>query len=454
MFFLPFLQSNAHHGLLGRFVYQAPMDRITGSVSSDAADETDININKPSNVSVANDSEEFSTSDGHSVASKASSADSVEKSGQNLSSDFSATTNSSSEKNQKKNTGSKNGRILAGQGFSMDLRNKIDQDAPDYLREFLNYMLTIKGRSANTVESYYLDLRVFFRFLKVYQGIAPLDQFHEILISDFPLERIKKIRLPDIYAYLNFCMRTLGNGDQARARKSSCLRTFFKYLHKMNYIPENPTKDLELPAIKKRLPKHLTLNESIEVLEHVESDFPARDFCMLTFFLNCGMRVSELVGINISSIQENALRIIGKGNKERIVFLNQSCMNALSAHLEERRKLPEIKEIDALFLSRTGRRISKRRVQQIVEYNLKKNGLVGYSTHKLRHTAATLLYQHGYVDIRVLKELLGHASLSTTEIYTHVSNEQVADAVGKSPLQDADPSSAKKKPVKISNEEE
>ncbi len=213
----------------------------------------------------------------------------------------------------------------------------------------------------------------------------------------------------------------------------------------MNYVKDNPTKDLEMPSIPKRLPKHLTLNESMNVLENVESDFPARDFCMLTFFLNCGMRVSELVSINLFSIQEQNLRIIGKGNKERSVFLNDSCMEALQNYMTERQKITVIKEPNALFLSRNGSRISKRRVQQIVEYNLKKNGLFGYSTHKLRHTAATLLYQYGHVDIRILKELLGHASLSTTEIYTHVSNEQIEEAVSKSPLKSVHPSSATKK---------
>ena len=331
-------------------------------------------------------------------------------------------------------------RVLQSGAYHINFKNRMDSDAPDFLVEFLNYMLTITGRSVNTVQSYYLDLRTFFRFLMVYTGQAPLEKFHEINISPFTLEQLKKVRLSDLYAYLNFCMQTLNNGDQARARKASCLRSFFKYMQKMNYIADNPTKDLEMPSLQKRLPKHLTLDESIEMLEHVESSAPARDFCILTFFLNCGMRVSELVGINLSSIQEQALSIIGKGNKERIIYLNQACMEALKAYLDnERSKLKEIHDSDALFLSRNGNRISKRRVQQIVEYNLKKNGLFGYSTHKLRHTAATLLYQYGNVDIRVLKELLGHASLSTTEIYTHVSNEQVKEAVAKSPLKKIHP---------------
>ena len=214
---------------------------------------------------------------------------------------------------------------------------------------------------------------------------------------------------------------------KARSRKVSAIRSFYKYLTvSSGKLAENPMLNLETPKLKKTLPKYLTLEQALELLTHVETNFTERDFCIITLFLNCGMRLSELCGINIHDIRDNQLKLLGKGNKERIVYLNGSCIDAVNNYLAVLNSGEKVKRVDknALFLNRNGKRISPRRVEQIVEHCLKEAGLdgMGISPHKLRHTAATLLYQDAGVDIRVLKELLGHESLSTTEIYTHVSN--------------------------------
>lgn len=230
-----------------------------------------------------------------------------------------------------------------------------------------------------------------------------------------------------------------GNDAKARSRKVSSIRSFYKYLTvSSGKLSENPMLNLETPKLKKSLPKYLTLEQSIELLTHIETNFTERDFCIITLFLNCGMRVSELCSINIQDIKDNRLKLLGKGNKERIVYLNESCLNAIENYLKVLNSGNIIKRVDkdALFLNRFGKRISTRGVEQIVEQCLKKAGLdgLGISPHKLRHTAATLLYQDAGVDIRVLKDILGHESLATTEIYTHISNKQIEDAAKKSPL--------------------
>ena len=311
-------------------------------------------------------------------------------------------------------------------------------------------METIKGRSPATVNSYYIDLRNFFRFMKEFRGISdPKTEFNNIPIEDITIDFIRTITLSDVYEYLNYTLSERSNSAKTRARKVSCLRSFFNYLtSKVHLLEENPVKDLETPKLKKSLPKYLSLEQSLELLQHVEGEYQERDFCILTLFLNCGMRLSELVGINLSDIQENTLRLTGKGNKERIVYLNDACLSAIEAYLPVRaQNVSHIRDKDALFLSRLGKRIDKRRVQQIVSKHLQDAGLgnMGYSTHKLRHTAATLMYQHGNVDIRVLKEILGHVNLGTTEIYTHVTSSQMEKASDASPLSEVKPKSSSKK---------
>lgn len=313
------------------------------------------------------------------------------------------------------------------------------EDCPDYLREFLFYMETIKGRSPRTVDGYYIDLRSFLRFLKIKNGSASSeDPYEKIEIGDLPFEAVKAATRFDAMEFLSEFQRNHGNDAKARSRKISALRSFYKYLMvSAGKITENPMRNLETPSLKKSLPKYLTLEQALELLAHVQTDFTERDYCMITLFLNCGMRLSELVGINLGDIRENRLKLLGKGNKERIVYLNDSCLAAIDSYLGVLGG-GKIKRADknALFLSRSGKRIGARRVEQIVDFCLKEAGLdgMGYSPHKLRHTAATLLYQDAGVDIRVLQEMLGHVSLSTTEIYTHVSNRQIEEAVTKSPL--------------------
>jgi len=320
------------------------------------------------------------------------------------------------------------------------MRLEVLQNCPSFLRDFLTYNETIKGKSSRSVEGYFIDLQNFFRYLLTVRGLVDKDtEFSDIDISSVNVELIKTVTLTDLYAYLVFCKNERGNGAAARARKTSTLRIFFKYMSVQTHqIDENPALLLDSPKVKQALPKHLSLEDSLELLNSVEGANKQRDYCILTLFLNCGLRLSELCDLNLSSIStDGILTVIGKGNKERMVYLNNACIDALKAYLEVRPNdgIP-VTDKNALFISRNHRRISRRSVQLIVENYLKKSGLgdKGYSTHKLRHTAATLMYQHGNVDIRVLKDILGHANLGTTQIYTHVSSNQIKQAIDSNPL--------------------
>lgn len=301
-------------------------------------------------------------------------------------------------------------------------------------------METIKGRSAKTVESYYIDLRLFLRYIKAIRTDKKLlENMQQISIADVSQEMICSVRLSDVYEFLNFTLDSRANNAKTRARKVSSLRSFYRYLTtKTDVLKDNPVKDLEVPAVKKSLPKYLDLEQSIELLTHVDTKFTERDFCILTLFLNCGMRVSELCGIRLQDINPTTkqLRLLGKGNKERIIYINEACLDSINAYLEVRKPSAKAAYKNHLFLSQNGEQLTTRRVEQIVSDCLKKAGLdgKGFSPHKLRHTAATLMYQHGNVDIRVLKEILGHENLATTEIYTHVGDQQMQDAALNSPL--------------------
>lgn len=320
--------------------------------------------------------------------------------------------------------------------------SKLLTDCPPLLRDFLFYMETIRGRSPKTVAGYYIDLRLFFRYLKSTKlpGFAstPLE---ELLIGDLPNQVILSVTLSDIYGYLNYVLSDRENSANTRSRKVASIRSFYKYITtKTGLLEINPVKDLDIPATRKTLPKYLTLEESLRLLGGLDPTKSPRDYCMVTLLLNCGMRVSELVGINLSDVRAeegtSTLRLLGKGNKERIIYLNDSCVAAIENWKKARPQPTGGKDRDALFLSRNQKRLTTRRVEQIVEEALGVAGLggLGYSPHKLRHTAATLLYQHGGVDVRVLKEILGHANISTTEIYTHISDRQMEDAANRSPL--------------------
>ncbi len=314
----------------------------------------------------------------------------------------------------------------------------IEDPIPQTVKEFLSYMQVVKGKSKKTVDEYFLDLRTFFRYIKLKRNLVPSNiSFEDIAISDISLELIKSITLTDIYDFLNYLSDNRKNNSSTRARKVSSLRSFFNYLsNKTHQINDNPTKDLDTPKRKSALPKFLTLEDSLELLKSVNGPYKERDYCILTLFLNCGMRLSELVNINLCDIRSgNTLRLTGKGNKERIIYLNQACIDAIESYLKVRPK-DGIKDRQALFISKQKKRISPKTVQALV-YKYLANAKLdnqGFSVHKLRHTAATLMYQHGNVDIRILKDILGHSNLGTTEIYTHLSNKQMEKAANANPL--------------------
>lgn len=309
------------------------------------------------------------------------------------------------------------------------------------LQDFLSYMLTIKGKSQNTVQVYFYDLRVFFRFMKLHRNIVSKNtDFENIPITDIDLDFIRTITLSDLYAFLAYVSNNRDNSSYARARKVASLKSFFKYLTlKAKLLDVNPAAELESPKILKRLPRYLNVEESKQLLNSIDGQFSERDYAIITIFLNCGLRLSELVGINLNNIKGASLNVIGKGNKERSVPLNQACIKALEAYMRVR-PVEGVKDRNALFLSERKQRISKESVQKIVKKYIKAAGLDPdrYSTHKLRHTAATLMYKYGHVDIRSLQELLGHESISTTQIYTHLDSNQLRTAVEKNPLADFD----------------
>lgn len=318
------------------------------------------------------------------------------------------------------------------------LAKNFKDEASPVIREYLVYLQTIKGKSPKTIEEYFLDLRTFFRFLKIHRGIISADTpFDEISISDIDLELIRTVTLADAYEFMGYLIDDRQNNSSTRLRKTSALRGFFNYICvKKHYIDEDPLKELETPKQKKSLPKYLTLEQSIQLLEAVDGPHKERDYCIITLFLNCGLRLSELVGLNVSDIRpDRTARVVGKGNKERIIYLNDACINAIEAYLKVR-PADGLKDRNALFISNQKKRLSSVSVQKLVYKYLEKIGLdsQGYSCHKLRHTAATLMYQHGNVDIRVLKEILGHENLGTTEIYTHLNSEQMEDAAKSNPL--------------------
>ncbi len=317
---------------------------------------------------------------------------------------------------------------------------------PDYLNSFLDYSITILNKSPNSIKEYNYDLNMFLKFIKLRFKLTNETDFAAITISDITVSEIAKIKLDDIHAFLSYLAIDLKSKPATRARKISTIRIFFNYLsQKAGLIENNPAQNLETPKLGKRMPKYLTLDESRKLLDVTcsdedENENSIRDYAIITLFLNCGMRLSELVGINIKDItfSECKLNVIGKGNKERTIYLNKACMNAIKDYLDNSRPKEGIKydSKDALFLSKRRERISNRTVQYIVKRELQKAGLdtTKYSVHKLRHTAATLMYKYGNIDIRALQELLGHKSISTTEIYTHVDNSQVRNAVESNPL--------------------
>ena len=320
---------------------------------------------------------------------------------------------------------------------------------PDFLNAFLDYSITILNKSPNSVKEYNYDLSTFLKFIKLHFNLTKEEDFKNINIEDMKIDTIKKITLNDIHAFLAYLTNTYHSKASTRARKASSIRIFFQYLSQkaddIYKIQNNPAQNLETPKLDKRLPKYLSLDDSkklLDVSSNEDNRNCERDHAILTLFFNCDLRLSELVGINLQDInfEDCKLNVIGKGNKERTIYLNKACMKAIADYLEIRPKegVKKDKKLSdkALFLSERKERIGRRTVQYIVDKELSLAGLdtKRYSVHKLRHTAATLMYQYGNVDIRALQVLLGHESISTTEIYTHVDNEQVRNAVERNPL--------------------
>lgn len=317
-----------------------------------------------------------------------------------------------------------------------------EEENPSYLNDFLDYMITIQNKSPNTVKEYNYDLATFLKYIKIHFRLTDEKDLQKVKYNDISIETIKKIKLEDLHSFLGYLTKNYNSKATTRSRKVSSLRVFFNYLTQKNLIEINPTQNLETPKIGKRLPKYLSLDDSrklLDVASNEDNRNNERDYAITTLFLNCGMRLAELCGINLTDINfdECQMNVIGKGNKERTIYLNKACVHAINEYLSVRPKDNLTADgKNALFLSERRQRISRRTVQDIIYKELKQAGLdtSKYSVHKLRHTAATLMYQYGNVDIRALQELLGHESISTTEIYTHVSNNQVRNAVESNPL--------------------
>ena len=319
---------------------------------------------------------------------------------------------------------------------------------PAVLRDYAKYTAAIKGNSEKTICEYLLDLRTFFRYIKMEHSgeIFTPEEFEEISISDLTIEDIREVKAQDIIDYLVYAGFQRKNNTSTRMRKLSSLKSFFRYAYaKKHLIDSNPTSDIDSPRKNRSLPKYLTVEESVRLLESVRSDVESktvvRDFAIITLFLNTGMRLSELVGLNLESFAPDLSKVtvIGKGNKERIIYLNDAARSATADYLRVRLDPRYVITGDhAFFLSRRQTRISAKTIQWLVGKYLDLAGLgnKGLSVHKLRHTAATLMYQSGMVDIRVLKDILGHEQLNTTQIYTHVVDRNMEEAMDKNPLSD------------------
>ena len=320
-------------------------------------------------------------------------------------------------------------------------------EAPQILRDFLSYHENVKAHSKRTVDEYFLDLRNFFRYIKQIRNPALAEKsLDEIDIIDVDLDLISGVTLTDIYGYMTYLSREraqhpnsrhsdYGLNAASRARKIATIRSFYNYLtNKAHLLRENPVKDMDSPKLRKSLPKYLTLDESLNLLSSIDGKNQERDYCILTLFLNCGLRISELVGLNLNDIQADALRVLGKGNKVRIIYLNDACQDAIARYLAVRRNITG-RHANALFLSTQNERISRSTVHAMVKKRLAAAGLdsTQYSSHKLRHTAATLMLQNG-VDVRAVQEVLGHDHLNTTQIYTHIDNEALRIAAKANPL--------------------
>lgn len=323
-------------------------------------------------------------------------------------------------------------------------------DAPQLVLNFLSYKGSIQGRSQQTVFQYYHDIRLFFRYhlKEKYPERYEKTEIDDVPFSDCTDDDVRNVTYKDVYNFLLYANIQRNNKESARARKLCAIKNLYKFLLNSYEIKENPTEKLEAPKKKKSLPKFLTLDESLQLLSSITAPNYERDFAIITIFLNCGLRVSELAGISLGDIDTNfeKLTVTGKGSKQRIVYLNDACREAIKKYLAVRPQDPKHKDRNALFISRNRNRLNVKTIQHIVYKRLKEAGLDGrkMSVHKLRHTAATLMYQHGHTDVRVLKDILGHEDLSTTQIYTHLSDEQMQKAADSNPLANVTSAALKK----------
>ncbi|MBQ9839084.1 MAG: tyrosine recombinase XerC [Oscillospiraceae bacterium] len=324
-------------------------------------------------------------------------------------------------------------------------------DCPHILRDFLTYHETIKGQSQKTISEYYLDLRMFLRFIKLMRCDMPIHtRLDDIPIKDVDLSFIREITTSEIFDFLSYLAndRTpnpdspapdYGISAASRARKLSAIKSFYKYLTvRTKQLQENPVADLEYPKLRKSLPKYLTMEQSASLLRSVSGQNQKRDYAILMLFLNCGIRRSELVGLNLTDVYEDRIRVVGKGNKERFVYFGSACRKAIDAYLPERKK-KVLTDNRALFGSRDGNRISATAVHRLVKKALLQAGLDAdqFSAHKLRHTAATMMLSGG-VDVKTVQEVLGHENLNTTQIYTHIENTELKIAAEANPLSKLD----------------
>lgn len=324
-------------------------------------------------------------------------------------------------------------------------------DCPQIVRDFLVYHETIKGQSQRTISEYYLDLRMFLRFIKLMRNDMPIHtSLEDIDIKDVDLPFIREITSSDVFDFLSYLANDrairpdspfteYGIESSARARKLSAIKSFFKYLTiRTKQLTENPVADLEYPKLRKSLPKYLTLSQSAALLKAVNGPNEKRDYAILMLFLNCGIRRSELVGLNITDVYEDRIRVIGKGNKERVVYFGAACRKAIDAYMVERNK-KVLTDNRALFGSRDGNRISVTAVHRLVKKHMLAAGLdaTQFSAHKLRHTAATMMLSGG-VDVKTVQEVLGHENLNTTQIYTHIENTELKIAAEANPLSKLD----------------
>lgn len=324
-------------------------------------------------------------------------------------------------------------------------------DCPQILRDFLTYHENIKGQSPRTISEYYLDLRMFLRFIRLMRNDMPMNTpLEDIPIKDIDLEFVRQITTSDVFDFLSYLANDrplnpdstyteYGIEPSARSRKLSAIKSFYKYLTiRTKQLTENPVADLEYPKLRKSLPKYLTMSQAAALLQAVSGQNAKRDYAILMLFLNCGIRRSELVGLNISDVYEDRIRVVGKGNKERFVYFGSACHKAIEAYMVERNKMV-LTDNRALFGSRNGNRISVTAVHRLVDKALLKAGLdtTQFSAHKLRHTAATMMLSGG-VDVKTVQEVLGHENLNTTQIYTHIESTELKLAAEANPLSKLD----------------